>query len=74
MSATTEEPLAQARQAVADGDWDHGYELFSHTVHRELTGDDADLEAFVVRVGRGPEEVAAAGPEEWGDESPEVRR
>jgi uncharacterized RmlC-like cupin family protein len=35
----------------------------SNTVHRELTSDDSDLEAFVVRVGGEPEEVAAGGPE-----------
>jgi uncharacterized RmlC-like cupin family protein len=33
------------------------------TVHRELTGDGSDLEAFVVRVGGEPEEVAVGGPE-----------
>jgi uncharacterized RmlC-like cupin family protein len=35
----------------------------SNTVHRELTSDDSDLEAFVVRVGGEPEEVAAGSPE-----------
>ena len=34
----------------------------SDTVHRELTSDDSDLEAFIVRVGGHPEEVAADGP------------
>ena len=33
------------------------------TVHRELTGDDSDLEAYIVRVGGEPEQVAAGGPE-----------
>jgi uncharacterized RmlC-like cupin family protein len=33
------------------------------TVHRELTGEGSDLEAFIVRVGGEPEEVAADGPE-----------
>jgi uncharacterized RmlC-like cupin family protein len=35
----------------------------SGTVHRELTGDESDLEAFVIRVGGEPEEVGADGPE-----------
>ena len=35
----------------------------SSTVHRELTSADSDLEAFVIRVGGEPEEVAADGPE-----------
>jgi uncharacterized RmlC-like cupin family protein len=29
------------------------------TIHRELTGDESDLEAYIVRVGGEPEEVAA---------------
>jgi uncharacterized RmlC-like cupin family protein len=32
------------------------------TIHRELTGTDIDLEAFLVRVGGDPEHVAVAGP------------
>jgi uncharacterized RmlC-like cupin family protein len=35
----------------------------SHTIHRETTSDDADLEAFVLRVGREPEQVNVDGPE-----------
>jgi uncharacterized RmlC-like cupin family protein len=35
----------------------------SDTVHRELTSEDSDLEAFIVRVGGEPEEVAADEPE-----------
>jgi uncharacterized RmlC-like cupin family protein len=35
----------------------------AHTIHRKITGDDSDLEAFVIRVGGEPEEVAADGPE-----------
>lgn len=38
------------------------------TIHRELTSDDPDLEAFIVRVGGEPEEVAAEGPEAAADE------
>ena len=34
----------------------------ANTVHRELTGDGSNLEAFVVRVGGEPEEVAVGGP------------
>lgn len=35
----------------------------SQTVHRELTGSGADLDAFVVRVGGEPEHVNVDGPE-----------
>jgi uncharacterized RmlC-like cupin family protein len=35
----------------------------SQTIHREMTGHDADLEAFVVRVGGEPEHVNVGGPE-----------
>jgi uncharacterized RmlC-like cupin family protein len=35
----------------------------SRTIHRELTGSDADLEAFVLRVGGEPEHVDVEGPE-----------
>ena len=35
----------------------------SNTVHRELTSDGSDLEAFIVRVGGEPEEVGAGEPE-----------
>jgi uncharacterized RmlC-like cupin family protein len=35
----------------------------SQTIHRELTGTDGDLEAFLVRVGGGPEHVDVDGPE-----------
>jgi uncharacterized RmlC-like cupin family protein len=38
----------------------------SQTIHRETTGQDADLEAFVLRVGGEPEEVSADGPESAG--------
>src|ERR687895_90532 len=33
------------------------------TIHRETTGPDADLEAFVIRMGGEPEHVAVDGPE-----------
>jgi uncharacterized RmlC-like cupin family protein len=33
------------------------------TIHRETTSNDADLEAFVLRVGREPEQVNVDGPE-----------
>jgi uncharacterized RmlC-like cupin family protein len=33
------------------------------TIHRELTGPDADLEAFVLRVGGEPEHVGVDAPE-----------
>jgi uncharacterized RmlC-like cupin family protein len=35
----------------------------SQTIHRETTGHDADLEAFVIRVGGEPEHVNVDGPE-----------
>lgn len=35
----------------------------SQTIHRETTGPDADLEAFVLRIGGGPEHVNVEGPE-----------
>ena len=34
----------------------------SDTVHRELTSEDSDLEAFIVRVGGEPEEVGVDEP------------
>lgn len=34
-----------------------------HTIHREITSKDADLEAFVLRVGREPEQVNVDDPE-----------
>ena len=38
----------------------------SHTIHRETTGQVADLEAFVIRVGGEPEQVNVDGPETAG--------
>ena len=35
----------------------------SHTIHRETTGPDADLEAFIVRVGSEPERIDVDEPE-----------
>jgi uncharacterized RmlC-like cupin family protein len=35
----------------------------SQAIHRELTGPDADLDAFVLRVGGEPEHVDVDGPE-----------
>jgi uncharacterized RmlC-like cupin family protein len=53
-------PGGSERIAARAGDF---FIVPSNTVQRELTGDDSDLEAFVVRVGGEPEEVAAGGPE-----------
>ena len=39
----------------------------SQTIHRETTGSEAGLEAFVVRVGGEPEHVDVDGPEAAGD-------
>ncbi len=36
----------------------------SGTVHRETTGPDADLEAFVIRAGGDPEHVNVDGPDD----------
>jgi uncharacterized RmlC-like cupin family protein len=35
----------------------------SQMIHRETTGPDADLEAFVIRLGGEPEKVDVDGPE-----------
>ena len=35
----------------------------SQAIHRERTGQDADLQAFVIRVGGEPEHVNVDGPE-----------
>lgn len=35
----------------------------SQTIHRERTGADADLEAFIIRLGGEPEHVEVDGPE-----------
>jgi uncharacterized RmlC-like cupin family protein len=39
----------------------------SHTIHRETTSSDTDLEAFVLRFGREPEHVNVDGPEPAGE-------
>ena len=36
----------------------------AQTIHRETTGPDADLEAFVIRAGGDPEHVSVDGPED----------
>lgn len=33
-------------------------------IHRETTGAECDLEAFIIRVGSEPEKVSVAGPEQ----------
>ena len=38
----------------------------SHTIHRETTGPEADLEAFVIRMGGEPEHVNVDDPEAGG--------
>jgi uncharacterized RmlC-like cupin family protein len=38
----------------------------SHTIHREITGQDTDLEAFIIRLGGEPEHVNVEGPETAG--------
>jgi uncharacterized RmlC-like cupin family protein len=39
----------------------------SQTIHRERTGQDVDLEAFVIRVGGDPEHVTVDGPDAAAD-------
>lgn len=36
----------------------------AQTIHRETTGQEADLEAFVIRAGGDPEHVNVDGPED----------
>jgi uncharacterized RmlC-like cupin family protein len=38
----------------------------AQTIHREITGRDADLEAFIIRIGGEPEHVGLDGPEPAG--------
>jgi uncharacterized RmlC-like cupin family protein len=38
----------------------------AHTIHRETTGPDEDLEAFVIRIGGEPEHVNVEGPDRAG--------
>jgi uncharacterized RmlC-like cupin family protein len=38
----------------------------SQTIHREVTGKESDLEAFVIRVGGEPEHVYVDGPDAAG--------
>jgi uncharacterized RmlC-like cupin family protein len=35
----------------------------AHTIHRERTGPDGELEAFILRIGGKPERVDVDGPE-----------
>ena len=63
-SVTIEFGLSGAESVVARaGDF---FIVPSQTIHRETTGHDADLEAFVVRVGGEPEHVNVDGPEAAG--------
>ena len=52
-------PSGMDRVAAGAGDF---FIVPSNTVHRELTDEESDLEAFIVRVGGEPEEVAAEAP------------
>jgi len=53
-------PGGTERIVAGAGDY---FVIPADTVHRELTGDDRDVEAFIVRVGGEPEEVGSDGPE-----------
>jgi uncharacterized RmlC-like cupin family protein len=60
-SVTTDFGPGGAESVVASaGDF---FIVPSQTIHRERTGPDADLEAFVIRVGGAPENVNVDGPE-----------
>ncbi len=41
----------------------------AHTIHRETTGPDEDLEAFVIRIGGEPEHVNVDGPDAAGPDA-----
>ena len=41
----------------------------AHTVHRETTGPDEDLEAFAIRIGGEPEHVNVDGPDAGGPDA-----
>jgi uncharacterized RmlC-like cupin family protein len=63
-SVTIEFGLGGAESVVARaGDF---FTVPSQTIHRETTGHDADLEAFIIRVGGEPEHVNVDGPEAAG--------
>jgi uncharacterized RmlC-like cupin family protein len=53
-------PGGSERVVAAAGDF---FIVPSQTIHRETTSDDADLEAFILRVGGEPEKVDVDGPE-----------
>jgi uncharacterized RmlC-like cupin family protein len=52
-------PGGAERVEARAGDFFH---VPSRTIHRETTGPNADLEAFVLRVGGEPEQVDVNGP------------
>jgi uncharacterized RmlC-like cupin family protein len=60
-SVTIEFGLGGAERVVAGaGDF---FIIPPQTIHRETTGQDADLEAFIIRIGGEPEHVTVDGPE-----------
>jgi uncharacterized RmlC-like cupin family protein len=60
-SLTFEFGMGGAERAVASaGDF---VIVPAQTIHREMTSPDADLEAFVLRIGGEPEHVNVDGPE-----------
>ncbi len=54
-------PGGGARIEARAGDF---FVVPAHTIHREATGSDSDLEAFIVRVGGEPEHVDVDGPDQ----------
>ena len=53
-------PSGRERITLAAGDYGH---IPPHTVHREVTGAEGRAEAFVVRIGEGPQNVNVDGPD-----------
>jgi uncharacterized RmlC-like cupin family protein len=60
--ALTVESGHGGRESVIGGPGDFMF-IPAQTIHREITGADADVEAFIVRVGGAPQVVNVDGPE-----------
>jgi uncharacterized RmlC-like cupin family protein len=53
-------PGGRERVTMSAGDYAH---IPPRTVHREITGDDGPADAFVVRLGTGPQNVNVDAPD-----------
>jgi len=61
MSTTTEDPLAEAREAVARRDWDRGFELLKHAdASVELSPEDLEVMAEAAWWAMRPDEAIEA--------------